>query len=97
MKFRPWIPKNTTQPIRFYIEGSTNGAFISKKAGSLKISNSTADEDLKIRSFLLSHQIDIDIIELKELGEKISTKELSVFSMPISLTRVLNVVDFKGL
>jgi len=95
MKFKSWIPKNTTQPIRFYIDGSTNRAFISNKTGSLKISNATTDEELKIRHFLISHSIDIDSIEIKELGEQILAKELSVSSMPISLTQIVNVVDFK--
>ncbi|GIC77675.1 hypothetical protein [Moritella sp. F3] len=97
MKFRPWTPKGKKLPVRFYLEGSTNGAYIGKKQGSLKISNSTINEDQKIRSFLLSHQIDIDTLGLTDLGEQITAKRLHVFcsEIPNILNSVPNVVDFK--
>jgi len=97
MKFRPWTPKGKKLPVRFYLEGSTNGAYIGKKQGSLKISNSTINEDQIIRSFLLSHQIDIDTLGLTELGEQITANRLHVFcsEIPNILNRDHNVVDFR--
>ena len=97
IKFSPWKPKGTELPIRFYIEGSTNGAFIGKKGGGLKISKATIAEDQKIRSFLLSHGIDIMTIGLTELGEQITANRLSVYSgsVPTNLSRVSNIVDFR--
>lgn len=96
MKFRPWTPKGKKLPVRFYLEGSTSGAYIGKKQGSLKISNSTINEDQNIRSFLLSHHIDIDTLGLTDFGEKITANRLHVFcsEVPNILNRVHNVVDF---
>jgi len=100
MKFKPWIPSKSKSKfaIRFYVEDSANRAFISVKMGALKISNSTVDEELKIRNFLLSQQIDLEAIGIRELGKKISLKGLSVLSnaVPSGLTRLPNVVDFNS-